>query len=89
MNGARNFARGHVRAAFRFERACVAVLFSGEVEERAGFGQVIAPLGEVAMVLLQLLAARADIDVGFLIVGEVAARERPVRAIRCSSWYLI
>jgi hypothetical protein len=73
MNGARNLARRHVRAAFRLERADVAVVLSGEVEKRAALGQAVARLGEVPVVFLQLFAAGADIDVGFGVVDEVAA----------------
>jgi hypothetical protein len=71
MKGAANFARWHVRAAFRLERARVAVVLFREVEERAGLRQAVERLREVAMVLLQLFAAGADIDVGFRIVSEV------------------
>src|SRR6516164_3626215 len=56
-------------------------MLPGEVEERADLRQPVARLGEVAMVLLQLFVAGADIDVGFRIVGEVAARKGPVRAL--------
>ena len=73
--------RGHVRAAFWLERAGVAVVLSGEVEKRAALRQAVARLGEVAVVLLQLFAARADIDVGFGVVDEVAAGKGSVRAL--------
>ena len=81
MNGATNLACGHVRTAFRLERAGVAVVLSGEVEERTGLRQALARLGEVAVILLQLFAAGADINVGFRIVGEVGTRKRPVLAL--------
>src|SRR5271166_1332956 len=73
MNGARNLAGGHVRAAFRLERADVAVVLSGEIEKRAALRQAVARLGEVPVVFLQLFAAGADIDVGFGVVDKVAA----------------
>jgi hypothetical protein len=44
MNGAANFACAHVRAAFRLERARVAVVLFREVEERAGLRQAVARL---------------------------------------------
>jgi hypothetical protein len=82
MNGARDLARWHVRAAFWLERPGVAVVLSGEVEERAVLRQaVIAWLGEVAVIFLQLFAARSNIEVAFEIVGEVAAPKRSVRSL--------
>ena len=60
-------------------RLGVAVVLSGEVEERAGLRQAVARL---AVVLLQLFAVRADINVDFRVVGEVTVREGPVLALR-------
>jgi hypothetical protein len=51
MNGARDLACGHVRAAFGLGRAGVAVVLSREVEERAVLHQVVARLGERAVSL--------------------------------------
>jgi hypothetical protein len=59
----------------------VQVALSREVYEPASPRQAVARLGERAVVFLQLLAAGADIEVGFRIVGEVAAREGSVRAL--------
>jgi hypothetical protein len=80
MNGARDLARRHVRAAFWLERAGVAVLLSREVDERAVLRHSVARLGERAVIFLQLFAAGANIDVAFGIVGEIAARKGPVRS---------
>jgi hypothetical protein len=56
-------------------------VLSGEVEKRTTLRQAVARLGEVAVVLLQLFAARADIDVGCGVVDEVASRKGSIRTL--------
>src|SRR5271169_5926227 len=81
MNGARDLARGHVRAAFWLERAGVAVVLAREVDHRAFFRHPGPRFRERAMVLLELFAGGANIAVALWIEGEVSAGKGPVGAL--------
>jgi len=81
MNGARDFARRNVRAAFWLKRAGLAVLLASEVDHRVFLRQAVAWLGESAVVFPQLFAAGADIKVVFGIKDKVAARKGSVRPL--------
>ena len=57
------------------------VEFARAIADCAVFHHAVARRGESATVGHQLLPAGANIDVGFRVVGEVAAREGAIRAL--------
>ena len=67
-------SRGHVRAALRFERARATLRPGAEIPQRV-IGVDIASRGE-------RLSRRTCIDVAYLVVVEVLARERAVLTLR-------
>jgi hypothetical protein len=70
VDGLGHLAGGHVRAAAGLQRAGIAIVFARPVEQRGAVVDERARAGEP-------LAARADVDVAFAIVG-ARAREGAV-----------
>src|SRR5580704_13845702 len=76
-----DLAGDSVWAELGFERAGLAVEFARAITDCAVFHHAVVRHGESATVGHQLVPAGANIDVGFRVVGEVAAREGAIRAL--------
>src|SRR4051812_34946699 len=74
-DAAGNFASWLLRAAAWLQGAAVAVIFAGPVDQRSAIVHQRAPA-------TQHLAGRAEVDVALVVVGEVAAGEGVVGALR-------
>src|SRR5713101_2823549 len=70
-----------IRAAARLQRAGVAVRLASAVAHGVVLRRCGPWRGERSSVFLQLLAARADVDVARPVVGEVVTREGPILAL--------
>ena len=73
MDGPRELARRFFRAAPRLERTGFTVELAGTIEQR---GSIVDKLAGGA----QQLARRTDIDVAFIVIGKILAREGSIVA---------
>jgi len=75
VDGAWDLASGDVRTTTWLKLAGIAVTFAGAIEQ-------CCPIIHQSSGRGQLLAGWTDVDIGFLIIGEGFARERPIGAYR-------
>ena len=76
MNGPHEASAVVFRAALRFQRTCLAIVFGGAVSDEAIFATVgLSWLGELPAICLQHFAVWACVFVDHIVIGEVFAGE--------------